>query len=237
MEKSSLIALANTLFWMGRLEDAQNSLNEYQQLEKQHTEDDNEDDQNRLFSMMFSYLIAHVNNDLNALSCLKTRLKEIIKESKNQVTICLALQGLAWKACISDENEDMAEFAPAFLEVASRSNLIFYEGMANIFNGYYISNNDCEKGIESIKNGYKMIQDHNQCEVVVTHSIYGLLLSRCYLKIHDYVQFQTFIDIVITNAEERGERLYLDMLYKLKSEFLEESGQAGHTKFRSTRVL
>ena len=228
MIKSSLVALVNTLFWMGKSQEAQNRLDEYQQLENQGSETHTEDDQNRILTLMFSYLVAQLSNNRDELARLKSQLKGVVKESKNQVTICMALQALAWNACVSDEPDEMAEFAPAFLDVASRLKMVFYEGMANIFNGYYQATIDYDKGIANIKKGYKMIQDHNQCEVVVTHSLYGLLLSRCYLKNNEYDSFQTFVNMVITTAEARGELVYINLLYQLKNHVVEESSPLGH---------
>lgn len=218
MEQTALVSVANTLFWMGRFPEAANALEAFWQLDKPGVEPSVEKELTHGFAMMFDYLITCKSHEADKIALHKSKLQAWMKNTQDRVCESVALQALAWQACMSDNLVDMELYVPAYLKITESLQLTFYRGLAYMFHGALLAKTHYEEGLHSLHKGYALLQEHSHCEIVVTHSVYALLTHRAHLQANRHDQNAETLETQIARAQKHNELAYLSELQQIQSQ-------------------
>lgn len=224
MQRSALIALANTHCWMGHISRASQALEVFWNLAKGNRDLQAENENEEAFAYLFSYMMSSKMKDATLRAKNQQALLQRVESTQDQVCQTLYLQALAWVAALENDFEMLEKYSQKFLDNSRKLHLVFYEGIALLFSGYLLAQTDYPAGVATIESGYRLLLDHNQCDVVVMHSVYALLLNRCYLAAGHGNQVQDLLPQFITRSEYRDERLYLSELCHLLGSCYEAQG-------------
>ncbi len=239
---TATISIGNTLFWMGRLGEAQAEFDEYMreaEKDKQAGAARTENDEmNDLFARMFTLLIAQRTGDRLRAQEMQQVIRQTIETGRNHFFNVIAYQALSWFYYFEGNQELLNSYSRKLLRESTEYGFAFYEGIGKMFRGSCLQQEEGSRpAIDLIEEGYAILKSQSGTDPTGMHSIYATLISRCLLKAGEDERFLTLIEQVIRTSEAHEECCYLDELYLTKADFFLRKGDTTNRKLCLQKAL
>ncbi len=239
---TATISIGNTLFWMGRLCEAQTEFDMYQteaERDKQEgvlrTEND---EMNDLFARMFTLLIAQRTGNLLRAQEMQKIIRQTVETGRNHFFNVIAYQALSWFYYFEGNKELLNVYSRKLLDESAEYHFAFYEGIGKMFRGSSIQEEkDPMPAITLIEAGYAILKAQSGTDPTGMHSIYAVLLSRSLLEAGEDERFTALVDQGIRVCETHDERCYLDELYLAKADFFLRKGDTANRELCLQKAL
>jgi len=212
----ALTALSNTCFWAGEHSHA------YQYAKQALNACDPEELEDALIlsgqdprMLPWCFLVlsaAHLRNE-NSIH----QVDEMLRQSRllnHPFSLAIALQAAAWHAWTLRQPEQTRDYANELLELSSRHNFPFYQGVASLFKGwadFQITGHSEHRA--TISNGFQRWLSSTSFKL--THSLYAVLLGEVLIDTDEPELALQLLKDAIDEAETQGTFCYLPELYIL----------------------
>lgn len=218
----SCIAMGNTLFWQGQLNEAKPYMQDVlakadPALAKLHIEMFGQD--TRVFALMFLCLISSLGQDQKQAIKERNDMLEAANEFDHSFTYAIALQGAVWCMFnLNNVNQTMM-YAEQLIEHCQEHSYPFYQGVGLMFKAWALSQkNDPAEAIKYITLAASEAHLYLGGGRVF-HSIIEITRAEIFWLEKQYQQGYQAIITAIGFANQCGELVYLDKLKQWQGSF------------------
>jgi predicted ATPase len=218
----SSIAMGNTLFWQGHLDEAKPILQKI--LDK--TDDtiaqlhiDRFGQDSRVFGLMFLCLISGLENKSEKAREQCLHMLEVAKIFKHDFTYAIALQGAAWCMFNLKDVARTKDYAEQLIKHCEEHNYPFYQGVGLLFRAWaQVQLGRVEPAVKDMA-----IAASDTCLYLgggrVFHSIINITHAEILFVEKRYEEGRSLLKTAIDFATQQGELVYLSELNKLQHRF------------------
>lgn len=224
----AVVVLGNTYLWLGRFKELLVLFAPYIALEKEGLPA-LKDNLEQLYLLMYTLLAASKMDETELETFCHDKIANKAKKNKDHFYRTMAYHALSWHACFSEKRYNLDLYATQLMEHAQKYDFTVYTAIGKLFYGSYLAGSETaagniEEGIKHAEEGYAMLLNYYQCEPFISNSIYGCVVSRCYLQAGMLDACRASLDKAIGYAEERHDKCYLDNLYLLQARYYKAVG-------------
>lgn len=213
------VSLGNTLFWMGRLDDAATQFARALELFDPETAADHlvrHGQDSRVFALMFQGLIASIRGRPDEAIEREGEMLSLARSLQHPYTSAIALQGAAWTRLHLDQPSVAEVYANQLVDVAEEHGFPFYLGVGLLIRGWALAMRGDERGLAMLDEAFHehLARDGGQ----LFHSLYCLSKARALLSAGLYEATKAIADKGLEVAHDREELLYAAWLMQLAAE-------------------
>ncbi len=220
----ALVSLANTLYWMGRFDEVAGACNEYWKEKPEGMKNTDTVELNDLFIKTFRLLAARQKDDRELVDELYSGICSLTDKNNNHFYQAVVYQALSWYHFVNNDREELGLYAKKMMELTEKYQFLFYLGTAKIFYGDYLSKTGHSDAGQLIQQGYNELCDVSRAHPCLMHSLYGLALSRHYLRTQQDKEFVSCVEQVMDVIVKTNEVCYLDEFYLLQYDYFTRKG-------------
>ena len=213
------VALGNTKYWMGSLEEAYETMEKVYEIydpiqQKYYLLHYGQDP--RILALMFTSLASSLLGQTDRASRKQLEMLELAEELSHPFSKAIALQAAAWMDFHMRDPEATLKHADMLIELSTEHHFLFYQGIGTMFRGWaYGMICQSIEGVSQIQDGFKML-----LSMKLLHSLYSLLLAEAYHVVGETKSGLEVLDNGIKVAYETNELCYEAELHRLKGELL-----------------
>lgn len=213
------LALGNTKYWMGSLEDAYDHMEKVYELYDQNKQKYyllHYGQDPRVLALMFTCIASSLLGQVDRALSKQLEMLKLAEELSHPFSQAIALQGAAFLDYHMRDPETTLKHADMLIELSTKHNFPFYQGVGKMFKGWA-----CgiifrsEEGILQIQEGFNRLLSGK-----LLHSFYSLFLAEAYHAVGKTKNGLEILDKGIKVAHESDELCYEAELYRLKGELL-----------------
>jgi hypothetical protein len=220
------IAIGNTLFWMGQLQQGRSALDAAQLLiveERDYIAEFGQDP-GVSFLLLTSFCAWLQGESAHALDCRDKALARA-DQLNHPFTQAIALYGAATLAHHARDLTAMAAYTARLLNICTEHGFPLYQGLGMVFQGWLdAAGGDTAAGTAQMEQGFRdFISKHGG---KVTHSVYCVMRAEALQRAgHDDAALLA-VEMGLEVALECAEHCYVPELHRLRAELLASSGAA-----------
>ncbi|WP_170304189.1 ATP-binding protein [Duganella radicis] len=217
-------ALANTLFWMGRLPAAMEALTEASQLcvqERDYIVDFGQDP--GVLTLIFLGFCACLLGAPEQALQYRAQLMARAEQLAHHFTLAIALYGAATIDYHLQDLVAMRAHTDRLLQVCREYHFPIYLGLAMVYEGWLSAmTGDATAAIRQMEEGYTkwICKDGGR----TTHSLYCVMLAEALIRAGQPEQALASVDRGLAVAHECTEHCYVPELHRLRAELLADQG-------------
>ena len=223
---TALISLVNTLFWLGKLTEADETINSFMSLIDEKALKNETNQLNHLLALMFSLLIAREQDNAEKAKQVENHITELVNTSRNRFYQVVGYRALAWYAFLSENNDALGEYSEKMVEQSKKYGFNFYHGIGQMFYGASIVDTNPAEAEHIIKQGYRQLTELSNSDVTAMHSVYTLILGKLYLKTQQHNLFCDFMKEEIKLSLSKNERCYLSEMHLLTATYYKNKDES-----------
>lgn len=213
------VAMGNTKYWMGDLEEAYIHMEKVYELydqsqQKYYLLHYGQDP--RILALMFTILTSSLLGQVDRALQKQIEILKLAEESSHPFSMAIALTATAWMDYHMRDPEATLKHADMLIELSTEHQFPFYQGTGTMFRGWaYGIIHGSREGISQIQDGFNKL-----LRVKLLHSLYSLLLAEAYHAAGETKSGLEVLESGIKVEHEYNELCYEAELYRLKGELL-----------------
>jgi predicted ATPase len=213
------IALGNTKYWIGCLEEACEHMEKVYELYDQNQQKFyllRYGQDPRVLALMFTSLASSLLGKIDRASQKQIEMLELAEELSHPFSKAIALQAAAWMDYHMRDPDTTLKHADMLIELSNEHHFSFYKGIGTMFRGW-AHGTICRsrEGVSQIQDGFNRLLSGK-----LLHSLYSLLLAEVYHVVGETESGLEVLDKGIKVAYETNELCYVAELHRLKGELL-----------------
>jgi predicted ATPase len=213
------IALGNTKYWMGSLEEACEHMEKVYELYDQNQQKYyllHYGQDPRVLALMFTSLASSLLGKIDRASQKQIEMLELAEELSHPFSKAIALQAAAWMDYHMRNPDATLKHADMLIKLSKEHHFPFYQGVGIMFRGWaYGMICRSREGVSQIQDGFNKLLSGK-----LLHSLYSLLLAEVYHVVGETKNGLEILDNGIKVAYETNELCYEAELHRLKGELL-----------------
>lgn len=220
------LALANTTFWQGSLEETKQSLQDFSNLydplrNAGDTEQYGQD--SHIIALLFSCMVDLMQGDIaGADACIREML-DIAKKITHPFSMAIAMQAVIFRDYYLSDFEALAVSSNEMTELSKKFGFVFYLGYSKMFKGASLGKDGkYEEAAALVDEGYFKDISHDGTKLL--NSFYGILKAEVELWHGNSSGALDVLEKTLKIASENGEMSFFSELLRLKGRALSVTG-------------